>query len=148
MTMTRQGKHHTVRSDLTGLTLLIITTKQSVTFYGKMYGKVQYHTPIPSHVPVNWVKNKNRYNIIDHGCNTFSIMSVEGLEDFIIVFTLTERFFLADHYGLNLQIFPTIKIRKKEELLGALKKLYQNSVDYYINFLNLFKKLILVHTNN
>ena len=40
MTMTRQGKHHTVRSDLTGLTLLIITTKQSVTFYGKMYGKV------------------------------------------------------------------------------------------------------------
>ena len=52
MTMTRQGKHHTVRSDLTGLTLLIITTKQSVTFYGKMYGKVQYRTPIPSHVPV------------------------------------------------------------------------------------------------
>ena len=52
MTMMRQGKHHTVRSDLTGLTLLIITTKQSVTFYGKMYGKVQYHTPIPSHVPV------------------------------------------------------------------------------------------------
>ena len=50
--MTRQGKHHTVRSDLTGLTLLIITTKQSVTFYGKMYGKVQYRTPIPSHVPV------------------------------------------------------------------------------------------------
>ena len=52
MTMTRQGKHHTVRSDLTGLTLLIITTKQSVTFYGRMYHKVQYHTPIPSHVPV------------------------------------------------------------------------------------------------
>ena len=52
MTMTLQGKHHTVRSDLTGLTLLIITTKQSVTFYRKMYGKVQYHTPIPSHVPV------------------------------------------------------------------------------------------------
>ena len=50
--MTRQGKHHTVRSDLTGLTLLIITTKQSITFYGKMYGKVQYRTPIPSHVPV------------------------------------------------------------------------------------------------
>ena len=50
--MTRQGKHHTVRSDLTGLTLLIITTKQSTTFYGKMYGKVQYRTPIPSHVPV------------------------------------------------------------------------------------------------
>ena len=50
--MKRQGKHHTVRSDLTGLTLLIITTKQSVTFYGKMYGKVQYRTPIPSHVPV------------------------------------------------------------------------------------------------
>ena len=45
-------KHHTVRSDLTGLTLLIITTKQSDTFYGKMYGKVQYRTPIPSHVPV------------------------------------------------------------------------------------------------
>ena len=52
MTMTRQGKHHTVRSDLTGLTLLIITTKQSVTFYGKMYGKVQYRTPIPPHVLV------------------------------------------------------------------------------------------------
>ena len=52
MTMTRQGKHHTVRSDLTGLTLLIITTKQSVTFYGKMYGKSQYRTPIPLHVPV------------------------------------------------------------------------------------------------
>ena len=52
MTMTRQGKHHTLRSDLTGLTVLIITTKQSVTFYGKMYGKVQYRTPIPSHVPV------------------------------------------------------------------------------------------------
>ena len=52
MTMTRQGKHHTVRSDLTGLTLLIITSKQSVTFYGKMYGKVQYRTPILSHVPV------------------------------------------------------------------------------------------------
>ena len=50
--MTRQGKHHTVRSDLTGLTLWIIKTKQSVTFYGKMYGKVQYRTPIPSHVPV------------------------------------------------------------------------------------------------
>ena len=41
-----------MRSNLTGLTLLIITTKQSVTFNGKMYGKVQYHTPIPSHVPV------------------------------------------------------------------------------------------------
>ena len=52
MTMMRQGKDHTVRSDLTGLTLLIITTKQSVTFYDKMYGKVQYLTPIPSHVPV------------------------------------------------------------------------------------------------
>ena len=52
MTMTRQGKHHAVRSDLTGLTLLIIATKQSVTFYGKMYGKVQYRTPIPSHVLV------------------------------------------------------------------------------------------------
>ena len=52
--MTRQGKHHTVRSDLTGLTLLIITTKQSFTFYGKMYGKVQYRTPIPSHVPVKF----------------------------------------------------------------------------------------------
>ena len=50
--MTRQGKHHTVRSNLTGLTLLIITTKQSVTFYGTMYGKVQYRTPIPSHVQV------------------------------------------------------------------------------------------------
>ena len=43
---------NTVRSNLTGLTLLIITTKQSITFYGKMYGKVQYRTPIPSHVPV------------------------------------------------------------------------------------------------
>ena len=52
VTMTLQGKHHTMRSDLTGLTLLIITTKQSVTFYGKMYGKVQYRTPIPSHVLV------------------------------------------------------------------------------------------------
>jgi len=52
MTMKRQGKHHTVRSDLTGLTLLIITTVQSVTFYGKMYGKVQYRTPILPHVPV------------------------------------------------------------------------------------------------
>ena len=52
MTMMRQGKHHTVRSNLTGLTLLIITTKQSVTSYGKMYGKIQYRTPIPSHEPV------------------------------------------------------------------------------------------------
>ena len=46
MTMTRRRKHHTVRSNLTGLTLLIITTKLSVTFYGKMYGKVQYRTPV------------------------------------------------------------------------------------------------------
>ena len=44
--------NHTVMPDLTRLTLLIITTKQSVTFYGKMYGKVQYRTPIPPHVPV------------------------------------------------------------------------------------------------
>ena len=61
MTMTRQGNHHTVRFDLTGLTLLIITTKQSVTFYGKMYGKVQYRTPIPSHVPVKVIV-ENYYN--------------------------------------------------------------------------------------
>ena len=41
-----------MRSDITGLTLLIITTKQSVTFYGKMYDKFQYRTAVPSHVPV------------------------------------------------------------------------------------------------
>ena len=50
--MTRQGKNHTVRSNLTGLKLLIITPQQSVTFYGKMFGKIQYRTPIPSHVLV------------------------------------------------------------------------------------------------
>ena len=32
--------------------MLIITTQQSVTFYGKMYDKFQYRTAVPSHVPV------------------------------------------------------------------------------------------------
>ena len=85
MTMTRQGKHHTVRSDLTGLTLLIITTKQSITFYGKMYGKVQYHTPIPSHVPVKSIPSHVPVKDLSPPINMMNYLTVSTVLRIIII---------------------------------------------------------------
>ena len=44
----RKTSYHEVRSHW----IDIVDNYNQVTFYGKMYGKVQYRTPIPSQVPV------------------------------------------------------------------------------------------------